>query len=300
MGRKRWLTCTAGGTCFAGTQYYEFSRIKGYTQLKICPNELLEKKRITDYSRPHAGYMHDLVSHRFWPYLALAPPSLLFFLSLCSRVFRERGANSSIFNKPSHDTKHTKDMAELLSKPFYRVAKSLLPHAKRVYSFKEGGADDATLLGLKGANLCEMSRVGLPVPNGFVITTDACAEFLAQPDPRALSDEILSQINNHIRTLERSTGRYFGVDAKDKPRSLTTFPLLLSVRASVATADMPGLMGTILNLGLNPDVLDVIIRVTCNPRFGYDLYRRFLQMWGTVSRRPPHEFLFITDLSFGG
>ncbi|SDB13322.1 pyruvate, phosphate dikinase [Eubacterium oxidoreducens] len=141
---------------------------------------------------------------------------------------------------------------------------------KWVYLFKEGNADMRELLGGKGANLAEMTNIGLPVPQGFTITTEACTQYYE--DGREINDEIRAQIDEHIVKMEEITGKKFG----DK-----TNPLLVSVRSG-ARASMPGMMDTILNLGLNEEVVEVIAKQSGNPRWAWDCYRRFIQMYSDV------------------
>jgi len=141
---------------------------------------------------------------------------------------------------------------------------------KYVYLFSEGNADMRELLGGKGANLAEMTNIGLPVPQGFTITTEACTQYYE--DGRKINDEIQSQINEYIEKMEEITGKKFG----DKEN-----PLLVSVRSG-ARASMPGMMDTILNLGLNEDVVNVIAEKSNNPRWAWDCYRRFIQMYSDV------------------
>ena len=141
---------------------------------------------------------------------------------------------------------------------------------KWVYLFKEGNADMRNLLGGKGANLAEMTNIGLPVPQGFTITTEACTQYYE--DGREINDEIQSQINEYIGKMEKITGKKFG----DKEN-----PLLVSVRSG-ARASMPGMMDTILNLGLNEEVVEVIAKQSNNPRWAWDCYRRFIQMYSDV------------------
>ncbi len=141
---------------------------------------------------------------------------------------------------------------------------------KYVYAFAEGDGKNKMLLGGKGANLCEMTQIGLNVPPGFVISTEACLAYLENNQlPAGLMDEI----NDHMRRLEQATGRKFG-DALN--------PLLVSVRSGSAMS-MPGMMDTILNLGLNEATLPGLIRLTGNPRFCYDAYRRFIQLYGKIA-----------------
>ena len=141
---------------------------------------------------------------------------------------------------------------------------------KWVYLFTEGNANMRELLGGKGANLAEMTGLGLPVPQGFTITTEACTQYYE--DGRAINAEIQAQINEYIEKMEEITGKKFG----DKEN-----PLLVSVRSG-ARASMPGMMDTILNLGLNEDVVEVIAKKSNNPRWAWDCYRRFIQMYSDV------------------
>ena len=141
---------------------------------------------------------------------------------------------------------------------------------KFVYQFKEGNANMRELLGGKGANLAEMTSLGLPVPQGFTITTEACTQYYE--DGRSINDEICAEIEKNITLLEETTGKKFG----DKEN-----PLLVSVRSG-ARASMPGMMDTILNLGLNEDVVAVIAEKSNNPRWAWDCYRRFIQMYSDV------------------
>ena len=141
---------------------------------------------------------------------------------------------------------------------------------KYVYLFSEGNADMRELLGGKGANLAEMTNIGLPVPQGFTISTEACTQYYE--DGREINEDIQSQINEYIVKLEEITGKKFG----DKEN-----PLLVSVRSG-ARASMPGMMDTILNLGLNEDVVEVIAEKSNNPRWAWDCYRRFIQMYSDV------------------
>ncbi len=141
---------------------------------------------------------------------------------------------------------------------------------KWVYLFTEGNADMRELLGGKGANLAEMTNIGLPVPQGFTITTEACTQYYE--DGRQINDEIMGQIEEYIVKMEEITGKKFG----DK-----TNPLLVSVRSG-ARASMPGMMDTILNLGLNEEVVNAIAEMSKNPRWAWDCYRRFIQMYSDV------------------
>ena len=141
---------------------------------------------------------------------------------------------------------------------------------KFVYLFKEGNAGMRELLGGKGANLAEMTSLGLPVPQGFTISTEACTQYYE--DGRKINDEIQAQIMEYIDKMEEITGKKFG----DKEN-----PLLVSVRSG-ARASMPGMMDTILNLGLNEDVVEVMSAKSGNPRWAWDCYRRFIQMYSDV------------------
>ncbi|MBQ9122840.1 MAG: pyruvate, phosphate dikinase [Lachnospiraceae bacterium] len=147
-----------------------------------------------------------------------------------------------------------------------------------VYKFKEGSADMRNLLGGKGANLAEMTNLGLPIPQGFTVTTEACTDYYAQG--KQISAEIQEQIFANIADLEALMGKKFG-DTED--------PLLVSVRSG-ARASMPGMMDTILNLGLNDVAVEGFAKKTGNPRFAYDSYRRFIQMYSDVVMEVPKSF----------
>ncbi len=142
--------------------------------------------------------------------------------------------------------------------------------AKWVYMFTEGNATMRNLLGGKGANLAEMTNLGLPVPQGFTITTEACTQYYE--DGRKINDEIMAQIMDAIEKMEEVTGKKFGDNEN---------PLLVSVRSG-ARASMPGMMDTILNLGLNEEVVEVVAKKTGNERWARDCYRRFIQMYSDV------------------
>ncbi|MCI9243597.1 MAG: pyruvate, phosphate dikinase, partial [Lawsonibacter sp.] len=141
---------------------------------------------------------------------------------------------------------------------------------KFLYLFSEGNANMRDLLGGKGANLAEMTNIGMPVPQGFTITTEACTQYYE--DGERINDEIQAQIMEYIDKLEKITGKKFG-DLEN--------PLLVSVRSG-ARASMPGMMDTILNLGLNEEVVEVIAKQSNNPRWAWDCYRRFIQMYSDV------------------
>ncbi len=141
---------------------------------------------------------------------------------------------------------------------------------KWVYLFEEGSADMRNLLGGKGANLAEMTNIGMPVPQGFTITTEACTQYYE--DGKKINSEIQAQIDEYVLKLEAMTGKKFG----DKEN-----PLLVSVRSG-ARASMPGMMDTILNLGLNEDVVNTLAEKSGNPRWAWDCYRRFIQMFSDV------------------
>ena len=149
-----------------------------------------------------------------------------------------------------------------------------------VFAFSEGDGKNKKLLGGKGANLCEMTQIGLNVPPGFVISTEACLAYTAS-DGGELPDGVMDDVHTQIKALEEATGRGFG-DANN--------PLLISVRSGSAMS-MPGMMDTILNLGLNADTLKGEIKQTHDPRFGYDTYRRFIQLYGKIA-------LDIDDIHF--
>jgi pyruvate phosphate dikinase (EC 2.7.9.1) len=155
---------------------------------------------------------------------------------------------------------------------------------KWVYMFKEGNADMRNLLGGKGANLAEMTNLGLPIPPGFTVTTEACTEYYN--NGKQISDEIKNQIFDALKKLEEQQGKKFG-----DPEN----PLLVSVRSG-ARVSMPGMMDTILNLGLNDVVVEGFAKKTNNPRFAYDAYRRFIQMFSDVVMEvPKNKFEEILD-----
>ena len=141
---------------------------------------------------------------------------------------------------------------------------------KYVYLFSEGDASMRNLLGGKSANLAEMTKLGLPVPQGFTITTEACTRYY--DDDRQINADIQAQIDAAVLEMEKITGKKFG----DKQN-----PLLVSVRSG-ARASMPGMMDTILNLGLNEEVVEIIVAKTGNERWARDCYRRFIQMYADV------------------
>jgi pyruvate,orthophosphate dikinase len=149
---------------------------------------------------------------------------------------------------------------------------------KFVYSFHEGDGKNKQLLGGKGANLCEMTQIGLNVPPGFVISTEACLIY-SSSENHELPEGVMEQVQEQMKQVEAATGRQFG-DAAN--------PLLVSVRSGSAMS-MPGMMDTILNLGLNSETLQGLIQQTKNERFGYDAYRRFIQLFGKVALGVPDE-----------
>ncbi len=149
---------------------------------------------------------------------------------------------------------------------------------KYVYLFKEGNAEMRNLLGGKGANLAEMTNLGLPIPQGFTVTTEACTEYYK--DGKTISKEIEDQIFSALKEIEKIQGKKFG-DNND--------PLLVSVRSG-ARASMPGMMDTILNLGLNDEAVEGFAKKTGNPRFAYDSYRRFIQMYSDVVMEVPKSY----------
>ena len=144
-----------------------------------------------------------------------------------------------------------------------------------VYSFSEGNKDMRNLLGGKCANLAEMKGLGLPVPDGFTVTTEACNKYY--DDGEKIADEVIEQIMNKLNKLEESSGKKMG-DLEN--------PLLVSVRSG-ARASMPGMMDTVLNLGLNDEVAKHFSEKIDNPRFVYDSYRRFIQMFADVVKGYP-------------
>ena len=149
---------------------------------------------------------------------------------------------------------------------------------KYVFSFEEGDGSNKMLLGGKGANLCEMTQIGINVPPGFVITTEACLYYL-DSENREMPSGVMDEVRVQMRALEEKTGKTFG----DREN-----PLLVSVRSGSAMS-MPGMMDTILNLGLNIDTLKGLIAQTGNERFGWDAYRRFIQLFGKVALGVPDE-----------
>ncbi|MGH9923721.1 MAG: PEP/pyruvate-binding domain-containing protein, partial [Nitrososphaerales archaeon] len=142
--------------------------------------------------------------------------------------------------------------------------------AKLIVFFDKGNGKDKKLLGGKGAGLCEMTKLGLPVPPGFVITTEVCNKYYE--NGRKLPAGLIEEVRTSMRKLEELTGKKFG--SKDNP-------LLVSVRSG-APISMPGMMDTILNLGLNEDTVQALTKQTNNPRFAWDAYRRFVQMFGKI------------------
>ncbi len=158
--------------------------------------------------------------------------------------------------------------------------------AKWVYLFREGNADMRNLLGGKGANLAEMTNLGLPIPQGFTVTTEACTDYYDQG--KKISEEIKGQIFDALKILENEQGKKFGDNAD---------PLLVSVRSG-ARASMPGMMDTILNLGLNDEAVEGFAIKTGNPRFAYDSYRRFIQMFSDVVMEMSKTFFegILTDI----
>ena len=157
-----------------------------------------------------------------------------------------------------------------MSQPQSTTTENVSKKRKLVYSFNDGDGRDKKLLGGKGANLCEMTQIGLNVPPGFVITTEACLEYL---DGNELPADLFDAVGDETAALEKATGKGFG-DAEN--------PLLVSVRSGSAMS-MPGMMDTILNLGLNDQTLTGLIRQTGDERFAYDAYRRFIQLFGKVA-----------------
>ena len=141
---------------------------------------------------------------------------------------------------------------------------------KYCYLFTEGNANMRELLGGKGANLAEMTKIGLPVPQGFTITTEACTRYYE--DGRTIADDIMGEILEYVEKMEDITGKKFG-----DPEN----PLLVSVRSG-ARASMPGMMDTVLNLGLNQTVVKTMADKSGNPRWAWDCYRRFIQMYSDV------------------
>src|SRR5438309_2910525 len=143
------------------------------------------------------------------------------------------------------------------------------PH-KWVYLFEEGSGDNKSLFGGKGAGLCEMTRAGLPVPPGLIVTTEACNAYYA--NNKQLPDRMWEEVTEAMHEVEKKVGKQYG-DAKN--------PLLVSVRSGAAFS-MPGMMDTVLNLGLNDETVVGLAHLTENPRFAHDAYRRFIQLYGRI------------------
>ncbi|MCU7552787.1 pyruvate, phosphate dikinase [Chitinophagaceae bacterium LB-8] len=171
---------------------------------------------------------------------------------------------------------NTPDTIELSQEASLETSSKI--NQKFVFSFHEGDGKNKQLLGGKGANLCEMTQIGLNVPPGFVISTEACLTYLADPG-RQLPEGVLEKVKSQMEKVESATGKSFG-----DPQN----PLLVSVRSGSALS-MPGMMDTILNLGLNSETLQGLIQQTKNERFGYDAYRRFIQLFGKVALGVPDE-----------
>ena len=155
------------------------------------------------------------------------------------------------------------------STPCVRSPARTWRNARYVYDFDEPTTGGRELLGGKGIGLAEMTQMGVPVPAGFTITTDACRAYMQERD---LPDGLADEVDEHVRRLEERTGKRFGSDDD---------PLLVSVRSGAAVS-MPGMMDTILNLGLNDEAAEGLAARTGNPRFAYDSYRRLIQMFGEV------------------
>ena len=164
----------------------------------------------------------------------------------------------------------SKAVADMLKSPHTPARVQAIMNPKYSFSFTTGDGKNKALLGGKGANLCEMTQLGLNVPPGFVITTQTCLTYLEQ---KRLPEDLLAEVRRQIAEIEHSSGKSFGG---------ATDPLLVSVRSGSAIS-MPGMMDTILNLGLNKQTLAGLIEVTNDPRFVYDAYRRFIQLFGKVA-----------------
>jgi pyruvate,orthophosphate dikinase len=155
---------------------------------------------------------------------------------------------------------------------------------KYVYMFSEADASMRNLLGGKGANLAEMTKLGLPIPQGFTVSTEACTKYYE--DGEVISDDIKAEIEASLAQLEKISGKTFGDNTK---------PLLVSVRSG-ARASMPGMMDTVLNLGLTDVAVEGFAKATDNPRFAYDSYRRFIQMFSdVVMGLPKSKFERVLD-----
>src|SRR5688500_13378356 len=192
---------------------------------------------------------------------------------------RKTTARKTVARPAARVVKKTIKSAKRAAKAVTRTARRLA--GKRVYFFapgkSEGGRGDKLLLGGKGANLADMTAAGLPVPPGFTITTETCAEYYG--NGQKLPDGLMEEVETNLRKVEKATGKKFG-DARN--------PLLVSVRSGAAVS-MPGMMDTILNLGMNDQVAEAMARQTGNPRFAYDSYRRLINMFGDVVMGVDHH-----------
>ena len=188
---------------------------------------------------------------------------------ICYNIRYRTGVDSKEESRPSRN---------------YNLGGKILVATKYVYLFSEGNGKMRELLGGKGANLAEMTNLGMPVPQGFTITTEACTRYYE--DGKQIAPEILEEIMQYLAKMEEINGKKFG-DVSN--------PLLVSVRSG-ARASMPGMMDTILNLGLNDEVVVGFAKLTNNERFAYDSYRRFIQMFSdVVMELPKHNFEEIID-----
>eukprot|EP01032_Pedospumella_encystans_P017907 gene17907-20396_t len=175
----------------------------------------------------------------------------------------------------------TKSAAASTTKPLGRLFDWARPKKKYLYMFNEGSLEDKNALGLKGANLCEMVRLNLPVPPGFIIASECCIDYLkyeGKEKQNKLSEQLIADYKRAIADLEIQTNKKFGGEFELKE---TREPLLLAVRAGAAV-NMPNMMDTVLNVGINDQIVDYMTQSSMNPKWAYDTYRRFLQMFGNV------------------
>ena len=199
--------------------------------------------------------------YKIFHFVIFLPLGIDFFLTLCYNIGCESDMNAVFVTQIRKMLEKNKKIYILEDKPMAK---------KYCYLFSEGNANMREILGGKGANLAEMTNIGLPVPQGFTISTEACTQYYE--DGRQINDEIMAEIMEYITKMEGVTGKKFG-DLEN--------PLLVSVRSG-ARASMPGMMDTILNLGLNEEVVEVMAKKSGNARWAYDCYRRFIQMYSDV------------------
>src|SRR6266568_4189328 len=185
------------------------------------------------------------------------------------RTARRVGARKASARTSNRSTRKPSRSPKRATRASRRPSRKPVRAGKFVYDFREGGREMKDLLGGKGANLAEMTNIGLPVPPGFTITTEACRAYMRTGD---FPDKLMPETERHLKALEKAMGRKLG-DPDD--------PLLVSVRSG-AKFSMPGMMDTVLNLGLNDQSVEGLARQSGNKRFAFDSYRRFIQMFGRI------------------